>query len=117
MIAARPLAALLLVLSLAGCGSTGYYDWGRYEDSVYNVTVRPDGFDLAAEIDSLEQQLDKTEAKQRPIPPGLHAHLAYLHTVAGNADAARAHLEQEKALFPESTRFVDFLLARLTPKS
>jgi len=113
---ARPLAAALLVLS-SGCGSTGYYDWGRYEESVYQVTIRPDGFDLAAEIDSLEQQLEKTEAKERPIPPGLHAHLGYLHTVAGNADAARAHFEQEKALFPESARFVDFLLERLMPRT
>jgi hypothetical protein len=116
MTVARPFAALLLVLCFAGCGSTSYYDWGSYEESVYDVTVRPDGFDLAAEIDSLEQQLEKTEAKQRPIPPGLHAHLGYLHTVSGNADAARAHFEQEKALFPESARFVDLLLERLMPK-
>ena len=113
---ARPIAAALLVVS-ASCASPSYYDWGRYEESVYQVTARPDGFDLAAEIDALEQQLEKTEAKQRPIPPGLHAHLGYLHTVSGNADAARAHFEQEKALFPESAKFVDFLLERLMPKT
>src|SRR5438093_1390282 len=82
------LVALALTLS-ASCTTT-YYDWGRYEDSVYQVTRQPDGFDLAAEIDSLEKQLEQRAAKERPVPPGLHAHLGYLHTVAGHADAARA---------------------------
>jgi hypothetical protein len=50
------------------------------------------------------------------VPPGLHAHLGYLHSVAGNPAAARAHLEDEKTLYPESTRFCDYLLGRLEPK-
>jgi len=104
-----------LVLALLGsaCASPPYYDWGRYEESVYVVTAVPDGFDLQAEIDSLELQLERTRNKERPIPPGLHAHLGYLHSVAGNPAAAREHFEQEKALFPESTRFMDYLLSRL----
>ena len=109
------LLALALALAGAGCTTT-YYDWGRYEESVYLVTAKPDGFDLAAEIDALEQQLEQSAAKERPVPPGLHAHLGYLHTVAGHGDAARAHFEREKALYPESAKFVDYLLARLAPK-
>jgi hypothetical protein len=112
----RTVFVLALTLAGAGCTST-YYDWGRYEASVYAVTLRPDGFDLAAEIDALEQQLEKTRSKERPIPPGLHAHLGYLHSVAGNVVAAREHLEQEKTLYPESARFVDHMLAQLAPKA
>lgn len=112
---ARVLAPLLLLA--AGCGSTSYYDWGRYEDSLYAVMLRPDGFDLAAEIDSLEEQLEESKNAQRPIPPGLHAHLGYLHSIAGDPAAARQHFEQEKALFPEGARFMDHLLARLAPQS
>ena len=114
----RALAAALVVLSLAlaGCGSTSYYEWGRYEDSVYQVTVRPGGFDLQAEIDSLEQQLEKTAAKQRPVPPGLHAHVGFLHSIAGNLDAARSHFVEEKTLYPESAKFMDGLLARMGPR-
>lgn len=106
------LRVLVLAPVLAGCTST-HYDWGRYEDSVYLVTRQPDGFDLAAEIDSLEKQLEKSAAKQRPVPPGLHAHLGYLHSVAGNGAAARQHFETEKELYPESARFMDHLLTRL----
>jgi len=106
--------AIALVLVCASCTTT-HYDWGRYEDSVYAVTLRPDGFDLAAEIDALEQQIDQSLDAERPIPPGLHAHLGYLHSVAGNPVAARDHLEREKSLYPESARFVDHVLARIAP--
>jgi len=107
-------AALLLALAVASASCTStYYDWGRYEDSVFLVTRQPDGFDLQAEIDALEQQLQQTAGKDRPVPPGLHAHLGYLHSVAGNAAAARQHFQDEKALFPESARFMDRLLAQL----
>jgi hypothetical protein len=107
------LALLALALAAAGCASPSYYAWGRYEDSVFAVTSTPDGFDLGAEIDSLEKQVQATIDAQKPVPPGLHAHLGYLHTVAGNPTAARQHFEQEKALFPESARLMENLLARL----
>ncbi|NOT30434.1 MAG: DUF4810 domain-containing protein [Planctomycetes bacterium] len=110
----KPCTVLALALACVSCTTT-YYEWGRYEDSVYAVTSQPDGFDLGAEIDALEQQVDKSIDKERPVPPGLHAHLGYLHSVAGNPTAARAHFEQEKALYPESARFIDHLLARLAP--
>ncbi len=105
---------LALMLACASCTST-YYDWGRYEDSVFAVTRQPDGFDLAAEIDALEKQVDQSLDKERPVPPGLHAHLGYLHSVAGNPVAAREHLEREKSLYPESARFVEHMLARIAP--
>ncbi len=120
MMRARPFLAGLAGLALAGaallgCTST-HYDWGRYEDSVFEVTRQPDSFDLAAEIDTLEAQLQQSADRQRLPPPGLHAHLGYLHSVAGNLDAARSHFEDEKALFPESARFMDQLIARLGPR-
>jgi len=114
--AATPLV-LALALAGAGCASGTYYEWGRYEESIYAVTSEPDGFDLQAEIDSLETQLEETKNEQRPIPPGLHAHVGYLHTVAGNPVQARQHFEQEKALFPEGARFMDYLIGRLPPQT
>ena len=113
----KRLAALALAFAGASCGSTSYYDWGDYEGSVYRVTAHPDGFDLGAEIDALEQQIELSQAKERPIPPGLHAHLGYLYSVAGNAARAREHFEREKSLYPESAHFVDYLMAQLAPKA
>lgn len=110
------IAALALAFACASCTST-YYDWGRYEDSVFAVTARPDGFDLQAEIDALEEQVSKSIDEERPVPPGIHAHLGYLHSVAGNPAAARDHLEREKSLYPESARFVDYMLGQIAPGS
>jgi hypothetical protein len=110
---AAGLALALVASAAASCGSPTYYRWGRYEDSVYAVTRQPDGFDLQAEIDTLEQDLAQTMDAQRPVPPGLHAHLGYLHSVAGNPTAAREHFLDEKSLFPESAVFMDHLLLRL----
>ena len=109
---ARRLAALPLLLSILGCTST-HYDWGRYEESVLVVTQRPDGFDLAAEIDALETHAEKTANEDNILPPGFHAHLGYLLTVAGNFGGAQRHFEAEKDLFPESGRFMDRLIAQL----
>ena len=112
----RSLVVLGLLLASTACTTT-HYDWGRYEESVYAVTIRPDGFDLAKEIDSLEQQLLVSTNHDRLPPPGLHAHLGYLHSVAGNLSAARTHFENEKRIFPESAHFMDQLIARLPPQA
>ena len=67
-------------------------------------------------IGSLEEQLEKTSHRQRLPAPGLHAHLGYLHSAAGNVDTARSHFETEKELFPESARFMDYLIALLAQR-
>ncbi len=106
-------AAAAALFAAAGCTST-YYDWGRYEDSVYVVSSRPDGFDLTAEIDALETQLEETRHRNRPVPPGAHAHLGWLLFRAGDAAGARGNFEAEKALYPESARLMDRLISEAT---
>ena len=104
--------SVALALALVGCASSSHYEWGRYEESIYNTTLTPDGFDAQAEIDTLEAQLEETQADDRLPPPGLHAHVGWLQAASGNLDAARTHFEEEKRLFPESTRFMDELIER-----
>jgi hypothetical protein len=48
------------------------------------------------------------------VPPGYHAHLGYLYYQSGKADQALQSFETEKQLFPESTRFMDLLISRMT---
>ena len=55
-------------------------------------------------------------AETKPVPPGWHAHLGYLYYHAGKLDQARQEFETEKATFPESTVFMNRLLAKL-PKA
>lgn len=46
-------------------------------------------------------------------PPGFHAHLGMLYAQQGQDDQALQALLTEKTLFPESTTYIDFLLAKI----
>lgn len=89
------------------------YNWGTYEDSIYKMYVSPGKTSVPDEILHLETEIEKTVSKGKSVPPGLNAHLAYLYVTQGNVNAALSHLETEKALFPESTVFVDGLIKRM----
>jgi hypothetical protein len=107
----RGLLVLAAVL-ITGCASppTTLYDWGAYPQALA-VHLRESGGDAARQASLLEGQLQRAAGAARAAPPGLHAHLALLHTQLGNEALALRHLQAEKALYPESAAYMDFLLA------
>lgn len=103
---------LLLAAVLAGgCASPPrtLYDWGAYPQALA-IHLRQAGGDAARQASLLEDQLQRANNAARAAPPGLHAHLALLHTQLGNEALALRHLQAEKALYPESAAYMDFLL-------
>jgi hypothetical protein len=106
----RGLLVLAAVL-ITGCASkpTTLYDWGAYPQALA-VHLRESGGDAARQASLLEDQLQRAAGAARAAPPGLHAHLALLHTQLGNEALALRHLQAEKALYPESAAYMDFLL-------
>ncbi len=88
------------------------YAWGDYQDSLYEMWVDAEDFELGDHILELEEQVAETEADA--VPPGVRAHLGYLYFRAGDGDAGARMLSAEKAAFPESAVFVDGLLARMS---
>lgn len=112
----RPLwmAALLgCALLTGGCArhQTLYY-WGDYQPQVYEY-LKGQGKSHAEQILALEEIIQEANSTNKTVPPGLHAHLAMLQISEGKPDLARQELGKEKALFPESAGFMDFLLAKL----
>ncbi len=105
---------LLALAAVLGTGSVGarptLYEWGAYPQALA-IQLREAGGDAARQASLLEQQLQRTVATGRAVPPGLHAHLALLHSQLGNDVRAAEHLQAEKGLYPESARYMDFLLA------
>jgi hypothetical protein len=103
-----------MALLLAGCGTprTIYY-WGYYEPLIYTTYATPGKATPEVQVLKLEEDLQKAKAKNKPIPPGFHAHLGYLYFQLGKADQARQEFETEKANFAESAVFMDRLLANL----
>lgn len=101
------------LLWLAGCApQPTLYHWGDYEDQVYVYLQSPDGGDLTAQIQTLEADIEKAKAENKPLPPGFRAHLGMLYYAQGKVDQAVEQFQLEKAAFPESAPFMDRLLTK-----
>lgn len=110
--------AILLCLPLTACGSSrSLYAWGVYEDSVHAVCSVPDAIDVGHEIERLVQLVKASAEAKLDVAPGVHAHLGYLYSLQGDLDSATAAFLSEKELYPESTVFIDGLLARLDART
>lgn len=110
----RGLAALCQLATLAGCaGPKQLYAWNGYQTQVY-AHLKNDGKSSPEEqIIELEKGIQQAAAKGTQVPPGYHAHLGLLYLNTGRTDQALAAWNQEKALFPESTKYIDFLIGNM----
>ncbi len=107
----KGLAALCLLATLAGCaGPKQLYSWNGYQPQVY-AHLKNDGKSSPEEqILDMEKGIQEASAKGAKVPPGYHAHLGLLYLNTGRTDQALAAWNQEKALFPESAKYIDFLI-------
>jgi hypothetical protein len=105
-------------LLLAGCATAPrpLYAWGSYQQLVYQSYSKPGDMPPERQIELLEKDRHQAVATNARMPPGWHAHLGVLYYQIGKADEAVRELNTEKAEFPESTVFVDRLLANLRSK-
>lgn len=104
------LSALLCVAALAGCaGPKPLYSWNGYQQQVYSH-FKNEGKSAEEQILALERGVQEAASSGAPLPPGYHAHLGLLYLNTGRTDQALAAWNQEKSLFPESTRYIDFLI-------
>jgi hypothetical protein len=106
---------LLTVAILAGCVHKKplLYEWGSYEEQVYAMYSDTGKVPIEKQLEDLERDYQKARATNRPVPPGYHAHVGYLYFQLGKADQAVQSFETEKLLFPESTLYMDRLIARI----
>ena len=107
--------ALAAGVALTGCASAPktIYGWEGYQPQVYQHLK---GESPDQQIAAMELALQNISAKGQTAPPGFHAHLGMLYSIAGKPDQVVAQFEDEKKLFPESAVYMDFLLAK-TKKS
>jgi len=106
--------ALALALSavLTGCATAPktLYQWDGYQPQVYQYMK---GESPVQQIAEMEKSLALISAKGNSVPPGFHAHLGMLYSIAGKSDQVATQFEDEKKLFPESAAYMDFLLGKL----
>ena len=83
------------------------YQWGSYQPEVYEYFK---GESKEAQVAKLEEDLQKIRSTNASPPPGYHAQLGMLYGSLGKDDQMVQQLRTEKALFPESAIYMDFLL-------
>lgn len=105
----RAVAGVLLgSILLSGCtGPKTLYQWESYQPQVYQYFK---GESKEAQAEALERDLQKIRAKNGAVPPGYHAQLGLLYSSLGKDDQMVQQFQTEKALFPESAAYMDFLL-------
>jgi hypothetical protein len=115
---ARRLAPLaVLATLLAGCAHppAQMYHWEGYQKNVYTY-LKHDSASPAEQLQGMTVQADAARAARKRLPPGFHAHVAALMVQLGQYDDAKKQLEAEKADFPESAPYMDFLLKQMQGK-
>jgi hypothetical protein len=109
---AAAVLALAASAMLTGCASAPktLYQWEGYQPQVYEYLK---GESPEQQIAAMEKDLQTISAKGSMAPPGFHAHLGMLYSIAGKPDQVVAQFEDEKKLFPESAAYMDFLLGKM----
>jgi hypothetical protein len=103
--------ALGAAAALTGCANQNatppLYQWTGYQPEVYDYFKNVKS--PQEQIDGMEKALQQIAAKGNHPPPGFYAHLGMLYASVGQDDKAMQEFDKEKAAFPESTAFMDFL--------
>lgn len=109
------IAAIIGGSSLLGCAQAPkrLYHWGGFQAQLYEY-FKGDASSPDEQLRVLNDQSQRARASGGALPPGFHAHLAMIYLRLGRDTEAKLELEAEKASFPESTQYMDFLLKHMT---
>jgi hypothetical protein len=111
------LTFVLFTAILSGCKSTPpMYMYENYSESFYNLKKESGHESDAQWQSSLEEIIEKSNAKALRVPPGIYANLGYIHLKSNNFPKAIEFFEQEKAIYPESSRFMENLIQKSKAK-
>jgi hypothetical protein len=103
-------AALCCAVLLTGC-VTNKYEWGAYNQGLYNYYKNPTTQkDFKKDLTAL---LQRSEKQNKKPAPGLYAELGTLCLESGDKAGAIANYKKESAAWPESKPLMDTLIKNL----
>jgi len=103
---------LLVSFIMSGCGVKPMYEYSDYSESYYQLKQNGDSESTAEWRTSLEESIEKSNARAIRIPPGVNANLGYLYLKTNNTVKAISFFKIEKKLYPESTIFMNSLIKK-----
>ena len=104
----KALLLALAALMATGCASTTHFQWGNYEQNLY------DYYHEAAVKEKVIadhiKMVDSHGGTGKKIAPGMYAEAGTFYLEKGEADKAVAYYKLEKEAWPESAKLMDQLI-------
>jgi hypothetical protein len=117
----RPLIPVVLFGLLGGCAAPTMFEWGNYDEWLYENYENPkDDEELYVDLTALITEYEsRTNPATKPMAPGLYAEYGFLLMRRGENQRAVEYYTKEKALWPESAKFMDSMIetARIAAKA
>ncbi len=113
MFALKVLTIALPFLFLTGCAESLFH-WGKYEDSLIERYIENDTTQTETH---LREVFTEAEATQKHVPPGIYADYGFMLYKRGDKSSAISYFQKEKALYPESSFFMNKLIERIKLQS
>lgn len=106
------LLPILAVILLSGCTSSHIYEWGNYDQWLYENYKHPkNDEELYVDLTALITQYEsRKKPAAKPMAPGLYAEYGFLLMRRGENQQAIKYYNKEKALWPESASFMDSMI-------
>ncbi len=102
-----------MMLLISGCSShKPMYEYADYSENFYGMKKDATPEAAAEWKNSLEESIKRSNARAIRIPPGINANLGYLYLKANDTAKAISYFKAEKALYPESSVFMDKLIKK-----
>lgn len=111
--ALKVLTIALPLLFLTGC-SESLFHWGKYEDSLIERYIENDTTQTESH---LREVFTEAESTQKRVPPGIYADYGFMLYKRGEKSSAISYFQKEKALYPESSFFMNKLIERIKLQS
>lgn len=106
-------AAISLAGLLLGCAAPpARHHWNGYPTQVYSY-LRNHVASREEQIQARGKAMAQSLGAAAELQPGYQAHLGLMRLHADRSNEALHAWKREKALFPESTRFTDYLIGNL----
>lgn len=110
---AKATALLALALFLSGCTtSQSLFYWGEYEKMLGDYYAKPGTMTAAEQVRLLQNTVYSATRANKPVGPGIYAHLGVAYADLGQQADAEAAFASEVALYPESKAWIEGMVKR-----
>ena len=107
----RILQTAILAIILSGCATPKMYEWGGYDELMYQQYKDPS---MALGVrEGLESHILYLEEGKQRVPPGVYAEVGTFYLQAGDTEKALQMYRRERAYWPESKSLMDAMIANL----